>query len=777
MATISATSGSSSSSSTSTVQNGHYWGLASGLDVDSIVTAMVSKEQSKIDKAQQSQQKLEWKQEAYRDIISKLSSFENAYLQLGQSTSMGASSMYTSFSCTSSSPYLTVSANSDADGAAQNVVIKQSATIAALTGSSIKGIVQNSKDLDNVLSNLKQYASMAESVGDADPAMTVTVDGVSKNLSFSSSDLSTISTASDLVGLVNTKLTSAFGTVPNTSGTGTTTKVVASLGAGDTLVLSTAGGYQTQFSLTGVNGDFDARMLSTVTQLAADNGTAAPTMNVSYGGVSKTLTFSTSDDLSQSGYLATINSKLAAAFPDKGLTASVDSKGAITIKDTSGTAASVTTANTSFNALDAFAMSDGTNNRLNINNTTLGDYLTSKGVTPAASNVDANGNIWVTINGQKVTLGTSGTKLSDVFANIDKSGAGVTISYDKTLDTISLTANQSGAAGSVDISKDTSGIFSAFGFTNNYDIGKDALVTINGVDYTRDSNNFVINGVTYGITSKVDLNDASTTIKSTVTFAQNTSTLKKGIQDFVSAYNTLIAAVHTQINTSPDKDYQPLTDAQKNQMSETQIDKWNDKAKAGMLFDDGTLETITDQMRDLLYQPVTASDGSTISLYDIGITTSDFADDYGKLEIKTEDESKFEDAIARNADKIKDLFTKTSDILLDIAPTTDSGVQAQKTRRQEEGLVGRLDDVIKGAIGSVSGSKGSLLVIAGNVGDSTQYDNSIYDQLKDISSTISDLQDRLKTEKERYYSQFEKLETFMAQANSQSSSLTSMLGK
>lgn len=769
MATVNSTS--SSNTSSSTMKNGRYWGLATGLDVDSIVDALVTKQQSKIYKAQQQQQKLEWKQEAYRDIITKLKDFEKSYLQLGASTSMATTSMYTSFNCTSSNQYLTVSANSDASGAMQNVVVKQTATVATLSGGTLSSNVTGGYTVDVVLQNLKDLAAAANSYGTADPSITVTIDGVSKTISFSQGELNGLSNAADLADLINTKLTDAFGKVTAADGSGSVTKISASVDSNNKLVFTANGGYQTQFSLTAATSSFDARMLGAIAAVAERNGTAAPQIKVSYGGESKTLTFTTSDDLSESGYLATIQSKLDEAFSGKGLTASVDAKGALTIKDADGKAATVSTANTSTTALDAIGYTNGANNRLNINNTTLGDFLSSKGITPT---VDGDGKIYATINGVKIALGTEDTKLSEAFANINKSAAGVTIAYNKTLDTVSLTANQSGAAGTIDISKDQSGLFQAFGFTKTTDTGRDAIISVNGVNYTRDSNNFVIDGVTYGITTTVNPEDSPLT--STVTFTKNTDTLKKGIQDFISAYNSLIEAIHTQINTAPDSDYPPLTEAQKEQMTQEQIDKWNEKAKQGMLYSDDTLESLLDQMREVLYQSVTLDDGSTYSLYEMGVTTSNSADDYGKLEIKTEDETIFEEAITKNADKIKQLFTKSSSILLDINPQTAEQAQNQKTRRQEEGLVDRLDDIIKSYAGSVSGNKGTLLTIAGITGDSTQFNNNIYNQIKEINETISDLRDQLKTQRERYYNQFEALETFIEQANAQSSMLLSLLG-
>jgi len=771
MATVNSTSNSNTNSNT--IQNGRYWGLATGLDIDSIVDAMLTKQQSKIYKAQQQQQKLEWKQEAYRDIITKLRDFEKAYLMLGSSTSMATTSMYTSYNCTSSNPYLTVSANSDASGSMQTVEVKQSATVATLTGGTISSDVTSSYTVDVLLQNLKDLAAAASSFGTADPSITVTVDGVSKTISFSGEELNGLS-ASGFADLVNTKLSAAFGQVTAADGSGTVTKISASVDTTtNKLVFSANGGYQTQFSLTASTSSFDVRMLGAITSIAERNGKDAPTITVSYGGESKTLSFSTSDDLSESGYLATIQSKLDAEFAGKGLTASVDANGKLTIKDADGKEATISTANTNVTALDAIGFTNGANNRLNVNTTTLGDFLSSKNIEPT---VDENGKIYATINNVKIELGTKDTKLSEVFANINKSAAGVTIAYNKTLDTVSLTANQSGAAGTVDISGDQSGLFTALGFTKTSDTGRDAIITINGVSYTRDSNNFVIDGVTYGINIDVDpAKEGYQPLTSTVTFTKNTDTLKKGIQDFIAAYNSLIDAINTQIKTAPDKDYPPLTEAQKAQMTQEQIDRWNEKAKQGMLFNDDTLESLLEQMREILYQSVTLDDGSTYSLYEMGITTSNSVDDYGKLEIKTEDEEIFEEAIAKHADKIKQLFTKSSSIPLDINPQTPEQVQNQKIRKQEEGLVARLDDIIKSYAGSVSGNKGSLLIIAGITGDSTQYNNNIYNQIKEINETINKLKDQLKTQRERYYDQFEALEAFVQQANAQSSMLLSLL--
>ena len=90
----SGTSSSSSSSSSSTIQNGRYWGLASGLNVDSIVTALVSDQQQQIDQANQQKQTIQWQQSAYQSIVSSMDTFQSTYLDIIGSSSILSSNAY-----------------------------------------------------------------------------------------------------------------------------------------------------------------------------------------------------------------------------------------------------------------------------------------------------------------------------------------------------------------------------------------------------------------------------------------------------------------------------------------------------------------------------------------------------------------------------------------------------------------------------------------------------------------------------------------------------------
>jgi flagellar hook-associated protein 2 len=165
------------------------------------------------------------------------------------------------------------------------------------------------------------------------------------------------------------------------------------------------------------------------------------------------------------------------------------------------------------------------------------------------------------------------------------------------------------------------------------------------------------------------------------------------------------------------------------------------------------------------------SDGTSYSIYDMGITTSSDPKDYGKLEITTQNESKFETAISSNTSYVQQLFAKSSNTSFVLNPK-GTQVQQQKDRRTDEGLIARLDDTIQAASGGKYGTYGSLVQIAGTSTSNTTT-NSLYKEMTEQKSIISDLKDKMKTKKNKLYTEFQNLETYMSQANSQTSMLSS----
>ena len=230
-----ATSSTSSTSSTSaSYSNGRYWGLATGLDVDSIVTAMVSDYQTKIDKANQNKQILQWKSDAYTSIVSKIKAFESAYLDITSSSGcMLSDSTFNNYTASVDNAAVSVTANADAQPGSSSIIIYKSATTGAVRGASFASPVKGtltSTDANTLKSSL------------TGKSFTVTADGVSQVISFAAGD-----DYSDMQTLLNNKLSSAFGT--DSSGN---CKVKATVdGSGNVSIdANTAAGYASQITVT-----------------------------------------------------------------------------------------------------------------------------------------------------------------------------------------------------------------------------------------------------------------------------------------------------------------------------------------------------------------------------------------------------------------------------------------------------------------------------------------------------------------------------------------------
>ncbi|MDR3644995.1 MAG: flagellar cap protein FliD N-terminal domain-containing protein, partial [Clostridia bacterium] len=139
-ASVDSTSSTSSSSTgdlSSATGVDRYYGLASGLDVDTIVNGLLTNDQSKLDKEGQLQQTLEWKQSAYQSITTELRTFQSSYLDILGSGSMLSSNTYSSYTGTSSSSVLSVSGNSAATAGKHTVDIYQSAVTSSVTGTAV----------------------------------------------------------------------------------------------------------------------------------------------------------------------------------------------------------------------------------------------------------------------------------------------------------------------------------------------------------------------------------------------------------------------------------------------------------------------------------------------------------------------------------------------------------------------------------------------------------------------------------------------------------------
>lgn len=392
-----------------------------------------------------------------------------------------------------------------------------------------------------------------------------------------------------------------------------------------------------------------------------------------------------------------------------------------------------------------------------------------------------------TVDGKAFDANTS---LSDIIKAINNSDAKVEVSYSQTADKLTLVSTDPGASGDFSIvgkdeTVDTTGSGSyTLGeaiFGKNLDDesaythteGQDAVIHVDydgedgagPVRITRPTNTFDIDGLsvtvngTFGVEKGTDGKvvidkDAAVTFGAKVDTEKVTEAVKKMIEEF----NAIIELTNTELSEKKNRDYAPLTDEQREEMSEDQIKAWEEKAKAGMLFNDSDLREFTSSIRFIF-----SGNAETIqTLSDMGITTSTTYSEHGKINF---DEAKFKAALEANPETIADLFTRTEET------TVDSEGNTVKTNA---GIMNQIKTVFDKYAATTGSVKGIFVQMAGATESPlSMLDNYILDQMDDIDEEIERLQDKLETETERYYSQFASLETFISQMNSQSSWLSS----
>ena len=372
-----------------------------------------------------------------------------------------------------------------------------------------------------------------------------------------------------------------------------------------------------------------------------------------------------------------------------------------------------------------------------------------------------------TVNGTKIEGITADTTVSELLTAINNNkDAGVTATYLGSENKFVLSSNEKGKGRKITLGpdpdnpnnkKDDAANLIFGGDENGSQDGTDGEMSIlyNGVKttITSSSNTFSIDGLDIRATNT--FNTGSATAEGGVSFTASADTEKvtETVKKFIEAYNAMIDEVRTQVTTKPDSNYKPLTDDQKNEMNETSIKNWEDKAKEGILYNSSALKDL-DNATQGIFSSMMMNGVSYDDLEKIGIS---FSDDYtagGKIVF---DEEKFKTAMDSDPEKVSDLFTGTHGIV----NTIDSTLSTYATRYASKN----------------GNSYGVLIEEAGSEKLSlTLTNNSIYKELKDMQETITNLQSQLSTEQDRYISQFTQMERLINQMNSQSSYLSQLGG-
>lgn len=267
--------------------------------------------------------------------------------------------------------------------------------------------------------------------------------------------------------------------------------------------------------------------------------------------------------------------------------------------------------------------------------------------------------------------------------------------------------------------------------------GEMATFEYNDMPTYRNSNTFQINGVTFNLHEEM-------TSSVRVTVNNNVDQTFDTIKNYVDKYNELLEKINGKLTEEVFRDYKPLSDDERESLTDKQAEQWEEKAKSGLLRNDSILASALNRMRTSFYSRVETS-GTFNQLAQIGISTSSNYMERGKLHI---DEEKLRAAIVEDPQSVMELFNK---------PKGEDGSQGIARQLRE----------------SVQLTTRQIEQRAGNA-TRTNQQFTIGRELNSIDQRVTQFESRLKLLEDRYWRQFTAMEKAMDTANSQAMQLMSM---
>ena len=383
--------------------------------------------------------------------------------------------------------------------------------------------------------------------------------------------------------------------------------------------------------------------------------------------------------------------------------------------------------------------------------------------------------------------------LNDLATAFSNSGANVQGGYDTVNDSFSLYNKTSGSANKIGLkaTNETSKelldklhlasydgqnntLGSAITFeTDKMNVaatGTNAKATIDGKTYESDTNKLNVANVIYNFNGVSAKNADGTYQASTISVSQDTDKIVDNVKKFVETYNTLIDSLNTKYREEKNTDYKPLTKKQESEMTESQINKWNEKAKSGLLYHDNNIYSIISDMREALYTEVDAVDTvltdargnkySYNSMSSIGITSST---NQGHI---TLDEEKLKKALTEDPDCVYQLFASDQDSTYISGSTNknQSDTYTSKSDYLNTGIANRLYNSMTTNIRNLESYAGT----------SKETDDESYlgKLITNMNTKMTSFQTLMKSYESKLYKKYDAMEVALSKLGAQLSYIT-----
>ena len=748
--------------------NGIYGLSGSGLDVESMVKMGMMSKQNQYNKMQQTYTLNEWKKEAYLEIYDKVTEYNNSTL-----SKYKLSSNMNSRSATSSNSAIKVTASAAAPAMSHTITVNNTATNAYLLGTQAFTSTKLT-DLGFSTDDTVSFTLGADSTS---------VSGTTKHAtaSFSSTALSTASKARTVLenalissfsddgkNLISLDKITVSGDKVNfiglASGTSVSNNVVSQTATVEAFsitvddnnsVSGTTNINITYGDLAAILNDENSTFQDFVDLLNKKFSSSNLNLNASYdeakgfvvtntkAGSDNTVSFALEGN-GMGNYIA----KALFEAGDKNVTNSEEDGYTFNvISDTSGAEATLNGGTTvSFTVASDTSVYDlvskvntaGTNIRATFDatNNTFSFYNRKTG--------EAN-SLAIQANDEKTAALFTAMGLKDTGAAADLSSVKA-LDFSGTTSTSTKEVNTTVDDGNgVTTTSTTSETVTTFTPTAHIVSGKNASVLLDGNEIKNvDSNSFESNGITY------DISNVTSKTSANITVSQDVDKIVDNVKSFVEDYNKLLNDLYDAYRETPNSSYKPLTEAQKNEMTEEQVKKWEEKAKSGMLYHDNTIRSIIDNMRSAVSDSVSGVTGYD-SAYKLGISTKGL---YGELQL---DEDKLRSALADDSDAVYNVFAK-----LDSKAETASDAKNGIAQR----LSGGIGSVLYKATESIKSTAGT----SSDIND----DSTLNVLLRNLQTRMSNFQAMMSAFEDKLYKKYDAMESALASLGTQMNYVSSM---
>lgn len=693
-------------------------GMVSGMDTESLVTALVSGYQLKKDNLVKAQTKLSWKQEKWKTMNTSIYSFYSGKL----SAARFSKAYSLKKSTVSNSSVATVTASSSAVAGDQTLKVKELASSGYLTG----GEVTNKSDSTSKITGSSKLSAITNKTS-GQGSVTLSVDGKSTNIELT--DDMTVNQF--LVKLKDAGVQASFDEAnqrffisSKTSGKD-----------GDfSLVANDTAGRESLYEL-GLYTD-DKTSTAEYTKWAgyynAADGTYTSALDdiINSAYESNKISFDTVAQEKLAAYSkasATVDSFNTKYMSDTGVTAEDNAKAQLAALISKGKGGDD---NSDF---DESKLTDKEKENYKTLKSDIDNYNTAK-----QSMEDLKDYVNIEVKDGKTTV--SALKETDSAAGVANIAA-KTAERNTKIKAELTTQYQNKAKSSYDM------INAAHEFSKGASrkVGQDSEIELNGATFTSNSNNYSINGITIQVTAKTKDDE-----QVTITTDTDVDAIYKSIKDMFTDYNKLIKSMDEAYNADSSKGYEPLTDDEKSAMTDDEVEKWEAKIKDSLLRKDDTLSSIINTMKNDMASSITIN-GKSYALSSFGIATQGyFASGENEKGVYHIDGDSDDSVTSGNDDKLRAAIAGDPETVVSFFSQLFSKVYTDLGNKM--------------ATSSVSSAY-------------TVYnDKQMNKQYSEYTTKISAAESKITTWEDYYYSKFSAMESALSKLNSQTSSMSGLFG-